>query len=647
MGVHHNSWGSTGSVIIFMLSFLFYFLFVIIPAFCPSLWRLPAVAVAAVCRWNTMSNTAGQETVAAAAIPRLILWPVRFFIGRSSVGDGDIFIEAAVAVLSGTLSTFSGVFLPIIPDIVLLRLQFHCPCRPVYLFLSLSSVALVIPHLFYCPHCLSSLPHLWQFCLDYPAYPLPYPLTSLSSIPGILHFWFPCNYQPDSPLHFSSSVFSIILHLCLRRPCYPTSLYSFCFWYLRRPASLPLPLSLPDTLLRPALLLLLRAATNDLRRRVPVGQIFLFKSGGLCCPSSRVTARHRLGLPIFRFGRPRHPQPCDFRLWDATFFSLGQHICSAWGHRISLQAVTVCFLLRSAHGKIFLGAPCSDRADGCAVHLVLLGTTFFYILEPPPPPPRTLMFVSRVISTSAHPCCDAYMPSWLSKTSISAFLQIFCCRPTSAAAVFDFLYLHFWCLRCPTSTPLRLSATAPVRHCPRSLSFSSIPSSNISTPVVIIVFPRLFCSPHRTIFHHSCSLTPTFFSQGPSFQACLRRQCSFRSCVLTASILITPVITSALFPIIPNLWWPPFHILCCRVLFSRIPNSIIIIHAAVFPSQVSILRPFENLGILSMLLRATSLFPTISCACNSNFSPLISACSNLLSSFLLLAPIYFACSNPL
>ena len=71
-----------------------------------------------------------QYTVAAAAIPRPILWAGRFFVGRSSAGDGDGATEAAVAVPpSGTLSTFS---------------------RPLCLILSsrVSTVAvLVVPHI--------------------------------------------------------------------------------------------------------------------------------------------------------------------------------------------------------------------------------------------------------------------------------------------------------------------------------------------------------------------------------------------------------------------------------------------------------------------------------------------------------------------
>ena len=57
--------------------------------------------------------------------------------------------------------------------------------------------------------------------------------------------------------------------------------------------------------------------------------------------------------------------------------------------------------------------------------------------------------------------------------------------------------------------------------------------------------------------------------------------------------------------------------------------------------------PLENLGIPSLSLRATSLFPKIFCACRSNFSPLISACSSPLWSLpsVLLAPIYFAYAN--
>ena len=112
-----NTQGSTGCGINFMLSFLFYFLFVLIPIFCPSLWRLPAIADAAVRRWYTISDKACQDTVAVSAIPCLIRWVGRSFVGRSFARDGVGSIRAAVSVLpSGTPSMFPA--------------QFACSCLP-------------------------------------------------------------------------------------------------------------------------------------------------------------------------------------------------------------------------------------------------------------------------------------------------------------------------------------------------------------------------------------------------------------------------------------------------------------------------------------------------------------------------------------
>ena len=48
MGAHYNSWVSTESVVKFVLSFIFYFLYVPITTFCPSPWNLSAIAAAAV-----------------------------------------------------------------------------------------------------------------------------------------------------------------------------------------------------------------------------------------------------------------------------------------------------------------------------------------------------------------------------------------------------------------------------------------------------------------------------------------------------------------------------------------------------------------------------------------------------------------------
>ena len=85
-GAQHNSRVSTGSGVTFLLSFLLYFLFVIIPTFRIYPWRVPAVAAVGVCRQNTMSDTSGKDTVAASAISHPIRWAGRLFVGRFYAG---------------------------------------------------------------------------------------------------------------------------------------------------------------------------------------------------------------------------------------------------------------------------------------------------------------------------------------------------------------------------------------------------------------------------------------------------------------------------------------------------------------------------------------------------------------------------------
>ena len=131
--------------------------------------------------------------------------------------------------------------LPIMTDIVLPHLYCRCPHCIAYLLLYLSSVALIIPHIFCYPRSLTSPPQLFCFCLSRPVSPPPYPLPSLYAICLVLHVCFLCTYQPDSPLHFSSAAVSTIPHICLRHPCYPISLPRLCCLCLYRPASLLLP----------------------------------------------------------------------------------------------------------------------------------------------------------------------------------------------------------------------------------------------------------------------------------------------------------------------------------------------------------------------------------------------------------------------
>ena len=51
-------------------------------------------------RWNTVSDMAGQDTVAASVIPRLIRWVGRLFVERSVAWDGYWYIGAAIPPLS-------------------------------------------------------------------------------------------------------------------------------------------------------------------------------------------------------------------------------------------------------------------------------------------------------------------------------------------------------------------------------------------------------------------------------------------------------------------------------------------------------------------------------------------------------------------
>ena len=114
------------------------------------------------------------------------------------------------------------------PDLVLPCIYYCRPHCTAYLLPYLSSVIVIIPHLFCCPHRIASPPHLCSCCLSCLTSPWPYPLPSLSTVPVISYVCFRCTYQPDSTLYFPSDVVCIIPHLCLRHPCYPTSLPHLC-----------------------------------------------------------------------------------------------------------------------------------------------------------------------------------------------------------------------------------------------------------------------------------------------------------------------------------------------------------------------------------------------------------------------------------
>ena len=134
-----------------MLSFVFYFLFVIITTYCPSSWRMPDVVSTADHRWNPIASTSSQDIVAISAILRPICLMIRLFIGCSSVGDWYRSIEAAFAFTpSGKLSTFPTYYTWYCPTTSLLPpslsyhishygLILHRPRHPISLFLYPSS----------------------------------------------------------------------------------------------------------------------------------------------------------------------------------------------------------------------------------------------------------------------------------------------------------------------------------------------------------------------------------------------------------------------------------------------------------------------------------------------------------------------------
>ena len=163
-------------------------------------------------------------------------WAGHFFGGRSFVWDGDGAVKDAVSIPpSGTLSTFSCP--------LCLSLSYHVS----------TTVTLVVPHIFFCHYPLlpsstriyffvpvvsplfhvsavdvSFAPHLHIHC-----HPCPLSLSSPLSASDVL--------INDSPLHFSSAIILIVLHIYLRHHFYPTSLLYICYICFYYPAYLPLP----------------------------------------------------------------------------------------------------------------------------------------------------------------------------------------------------------------------------------------------------------------------------------------------------------------------------------------------------------------------------------------------------------------------
>ena len=127
----------------------------------------------------------------------------------------------------------------------------------------------------------------------------------------------------------SSSVYDSSVLVNLNIPyhyCPPPSLPYFprlCCFCLHCPVSLPFSLSLPMLPLRPTLTLLMSDATKDLGIWVPVGQVFVFRSGGRHRHSGRATARHRIISPILRFWFPKTPATVYVPVLGRLIFSLG------------------------------------------------------------------------------------------------------------------------------------------------------------------------------------------------------------------------------------------------------------------------------------------------------------------------------------
>ena len=210
-------------------------------------------------------------------IPLPIHWARRFFVGRSSARYGYRDIEAAVAVLpSGTLSIFS---FPL--------------CLILHSWVS-TAAFFVILHICFRPYpTLTSSSHIYLF------FPIVSPLWYISataiSISPRLHCYIHC-HTCLLYLSYCVSGWAAIINLIL------TSL--FIFHSLHHPESLPTPsllsyvsaaslLSLSSlyhvsaSVVLPywsrlciALLLLMRAAIDDLGRHVPVSQSFEFQLGG-------------------------------------------------------------------------------------------------------------------------------------------------------------------------------------------------------------------------------------------------------------------------------------------------------------------------------------------------------------------------------
>ena len=298
----------------------------LIPIFSPYLWRLPSVAAVTVRRWNTVSNMSSIDTVAASAISCPILWSVLLCWALLICGRRRRSHQSQRCCSAKGYTVY--VSPPIMPNLVLPCIYWRCPRRPAYLISSLSSVSLVILHIFCCPHRLTSLPHLFRCCLGRLKSPPhisascfrrrifwhPYPpsLSYIASDYSVLgNLCIPCRSHPlpSPPSRISASTIRIVLRLChvsyvavsiVQRLCH-------CLSPLLTPR--PVPTSRYYWAMKPSIL---GAAFRS------VGHFRFGRGGAVAIPVGRQPAIIS-GRQCSRFGRPRHPQPCVFRFWDAAF----------------------------------------------------------------------------------------------------------------------------------------------------------------------------------------------------------------------------------------------------------------------------------------------------------------------------------------
>ena len=170
-----------------------------------------------------MSNTAGQDTVIASAIPRLIRWLGRFFVGRSSsAGHRDRAIESAAAVPpSGTLQKFSCPLCLILSSHVftaaVLVVPHICfrPYPPSPLSSCISFVVPIVSPLCHISAASVSIASCLRRCLCFHPYP-PSLSSSVSDYAVLVNLRLSCHSHPppSPPSGISPSAILIILRLC-------------------------------------------------------------------------------------------------------------------------------------------------------------------------------------------------------------------------------------------------------------------------------------------------------------------------------------------------------------------------------------------------------------------------------------------------